>query len=136
MAKQEKSGSNGIDPKIAQQFNKDILRQHEVLASLRGEYMKKCRDVREIISDIMDRAKDAGIPKKEFKAFLKQQELRAKAEAVIEKLEEDEQEIFEMIREAIGGLADTPLGQAALNRAEAKAAKKAKDSSVVDGLTH
>lgn len=110
-------GSNGFEG--AKQFVADIERHYGTLDTYRGEYMKRCRDVRDLIAQTYDRAKDAGIPKKELKAVIKARDLKRKIEALRENLEEDGAETFDQIRHALGDLADLPLGDAALKRAAA-----------------
>lgn len=110
-------GSNGFDG--AKLFVADIERHFETLESYRGEYMRRCRDVRDLIAQTYDRAKDAGVPKKELKAVIKARELERKIEALRENLDEDGAETFDQIRHALGDLADLPLGDAALKRAQA-----------------
>lgn len=106
--------SNGFD--VAKQFVSDIERHFETLDSYRGEYMNRCRAVRDLIAQIYDRAKDAGVPKKELKAVIKTRELERKIEELRDDLE-DGAETFDQIRHALGDLADLPLGTAALDRA-------------------
>ncbi len=111
-------GSNGFDPKVLKAFVSDIDRHHETLATYQGEYLKRCRDVRDLITGVYDRAKDAGIPKKELKAVIKVRGLEKKIAAAREDCE-DGGETFDAIRHALGDLADLPLGTAALDRANA-----------------
>lgn len=49
---------------------------------------------------------------------MKTRQLENKLEAIRDGLQADEQETFDQIRNALGDLADLPLGQAALARAE------------------
>ncbi len=118
-------GSNGFDPKVLKAFVADIDRHNATLASYTGEHMKRCRDVRDLITGVYDRAKDAGIPKKELKAVMKVRDLEKKIAAARDACE-DNGETFDQIRHALGDLADLPLGNAALDRA------KAIDSLVTD----
>jgi hypothetical protein len=108
---------NGFDPAIVMRFVTDIERYEEAMASKQGEYMAYCKGQRELINAALDRAKDAGVPKKELKAALKIRKLKRKIEDVCDDLEEDERETLDMIRSALGDLADTPLGMAAAGAA-------------------
>jgi hypothetical protein len=63
-------------------------------------------------------AEKAGIPKREFRAVMRTRQLENKLEAIRDGLQADEQETFDQIRNALGDLADLPLGQAALAKAE------------------
>lgn len=109
-------GTNGFD--AAKQFVSDIERHFKTLETYRGEYMARCKSVRELITQSYDRAKDAGIPKRELRAVIKTRELERKIESLREELE-DGAETFDAIRVALGDLADLPLGDAALKRAQA-----------------
>lgn len=114
----ERSGSavkgNGFDPKLTKQFVKDIERLFGEMDSKKGEYMAWCQKQRELINGLYDRAKDAGIPKKDLKAVVKIRQLTDKIEELVAADEDDERaETIEMIRHALGDLADTPLGEAA-----------------------
>lgn len=107
--------TNGFDRAILSQFVKDIDRLKGEIESRKGAYMAWCKSQRELINDVLDRAKDAGIPKKELKAVLKARDLEKKIEKIREDLEEgDAADTFDMIREALGDLAGTPLGRAAM----------------------
>ena len=125
MAETSKPGRNGYDPEKVAAFYERIENLYSDLATERGEYMAKCKAIREDITDVIDEAKDvAGIPKKVMKAVIKQQQLLEKAEGVRTNLEDLADE-FDQLKHALGLLEDTPLGQAALasvgNGADAEA---------------
>lgn len=114
--------SNGFES--AERWVKEIERHHETLATYQGEYMARCRTVRESISGCFDAAKEAGIPVKELRAVIKERSLLRKIEGLREKLDEDQAETFDQIKHALGMLSDLPLGDAAMKR-----------SAAVDSLT-
>lgn len=105
------ASTNGVKEYVAR-----IERLHGDLRSQQGEYMRECRTIRADMKTIYDEAKAAGIPKKELKAVVKARDLERRAAGIREDLEGDEQDTFDRIRLALGDLADTPLGQAALDQ--------------------
>lgn len=111
--------TNGFDATILKRFVGEIDKHKEAMASRQGEYMKYCRDQRELISAVFDRAKDAGIPRAELKAALKERDLQKKIEALREDMEPEQAETFDQIKHALGMLADLPLGATALKRSDA-----------------
>lgn len=111
--------SNGFDAAVLKRFVGEIDKFKEAMASRQGEYMKFCRDQRELISGVFDRAKDAGIPRVELRAVLKERDLQKKIENLREELEEDQAETFDQIKHALGMLSDLPLGEVALRNSDA-----------------
>jgi uncharacterized protein (UPF0335 family) len=81
-------------------------------------YMERCRRIQTQINELLDDAKGQGLPKNVLKAVVKARDLERKADAVMEALEDDAQQIFKDIREALGDFADLPLGAAAVEREE------------------
>lgn len=116
---------NGYDPKLTKIFVDDIEKHHQELKTIAAERMAESKGVRETIAEIYDRAKDAGIPKRELKAVISARDLERRAKEARQKLDEDQAETFDQIRLALGDLADTPLG---------KAATGTKKPSAVDSL--
>ncbi len=105
---------NGYSPDALKKYVSAITGIEDEMASEQGEYMSFCASKREEIKDIIDTAKDKhGIPKKAFKAVLKAKKLEAKAARARDELDTQEIDDFDLIRHALGDLADTPLGQAA-----------------------
>lgn len=107
--------TNGFDKKLTSQFVADIERLEQEQESKKGEYMAWCQRQRELINGYVDRAKDAGLPKRDLKAVLKTRKLERKIASIRGDLD-DGAETFDMIRHALGDLAELPLGQAALDK--------------------
>ncbi|MFN3891968.1 MAG: hypothetical protein ACK4MV_16355 [Beijerinckiaceae bacterium] len=117
---------NAAGDGVAQRWTAEIERHYDTLESLRGEYMNECKQVRELISECYDRAKDAGLSKKALKAVIKTRQLEKKIESLREDLSEDGlDDDYDAIRLALGDLAELPLGAAAL---------KGKEPNAVDSL--
>lgn len=109
--------SNGFES--AERWVKEIERHHETLATYQGEYMARCRTVRESISGCYDAAKESGIPVKELRAVIKERTLLRKIEGIRGNLDDEQVETFDQIKHALGMLSDLPLGDAALKRSAA-----------------
>ncbi|WP_420408656.1 hypothetical protein [Hoeflea sp.] len=98
-----------------------INRIEELDAELLREkmaYMERARRIQENKKAVLDEAKEDGLSKKAVRAVVKVRELERKAEAAREDLEDDDAATFDDIREALGDFADSPLGQAAVERDE------------------
>jgi hypothetical protein len=103
----------------------EVVRDHvhrvenliDELASEKGRYMQAARSIRDGIKRVIVEAKDAGIPRREFKAVIKARSLEHRLAEVRDELEPDEVQTFDQIRHALGDLADLPLGRAALDKA-------------------
>jgi hypothetical protein len=93
------------------------------LASERGRYMNLCKKIRETMASDFDDAANKGIAKKLLKKIIKERELERKIEALVLDLEPDEATELDMLRDKLGEFATTALGSAALQRAEARAAR-------------
>lgn len=108
---------NGYDPQILGSFNSRIENLYGDLATEKGESMSRCRAIHQDIDAVLKEAKNAGIPKKEFKAVIKKRTLLAKVEEIRADLEGESVETFDQIEFALGKFAETALGSAALNAA-------------------
>lgn len=104
---------NGFDPKQAAiwqgQYDKLAIDKQ----NLHMKYMQDCAEVKQLQDEVLDRAKDAGIPKYCIKDAAKIKDWEAKIEAKKVKDEPEDSETLEQWMHALGMLADTPLGQAA-----------------------
>lgn len=109
-----KPAGNGYDPDITTEFVKRIEALHGDLASERGDYMQRCKGIREDISTVFDEAKEKNIPKKALKKVIKIRALEAKAASERDDADQDVQDSIDAIRHALGDLDGTPLGAAAV----------------------
>lgn len=126
MAAKAKPAQNaGLNTDDAQGFVERIENLHDKLESMKGSYMADCKVVREDIKAVYDEAKESEIPKKALKAVVTARQLERRANEARDDLDSDDQDLFDAIRLALGDLADTPLGGAAVkaakNGAEARA---------------
>lgn len=112
-----KAGHNGFDPEKAQSFVSRVENLNQDMETLKAEHMAKCKAVREDIKDVLEEAKGEGIPKGALKAVIKVRELERKAERARDDLDSDVQGDFDNLRLALGDLAETELGQAAMDKA-------------------
>lgn len=112
---EDKTGAAG--PRFNSQLVGGFVRRIEHLldqiASERGSYMAACKSLRDDIGEILDEAKEKGVPRRELKAAIKARELTHKIEALREDFSDESRETYDQIRIALGDLADTPLGRAA-----------------------
>jgi uncharacterized protein (UPF0335 family) len=94
------------------------------LASERGRYMNLCKKIRDTIASDYEEAANRGITKKLLKKIIKERELERKIDALALDLEPDEVSELDMLKDKLGEFANTALGSAALQRAEARAASR------------
>lgn len=120
------AGHNGFDPAMLKEFAGSILRHLETIDSYKGEHMRRCQQVHELIAQTYDRAKDAGISKKPLKALVKRVLLERRIEALSEPFDEDGDETYSQMVDAFGEAGDLPIFAAALEKAKTEAAPKAK----------
>ena len=131
------AGTNAIDPTTAQRFVGELDRCDEELLTLRGQYMQRCKTVRERKADWMEQAEAAGIPRSGLKVELKRRALALKLKTLESDAGEEVVETADMIREALGSFADMPLGAAAVeaagDRGSAPKAKRVRPSKKAAG---
>jgi chromosome segregation ATPase len=85
----------------------------EELLSERGEYMARCKALRELAKDVYDEVNNLGVSKRAFRAFDKRRELRSKLEG--EKVHLDSLELvdeLDKLEQALSAWEATPLGGA------------------------
>jgi hypothetical protein len=77
-----------------------------------------CKEIRSNVANAYDSASDRGISKKLLKAKLKERDLKSKVAELTKELQADERSEYQMLSEKLGEFGDTPLGAAALARAD------------------
>lgn len=101
-------GTNGYDPNIINRWAGEILKHHATEASYKGEHARRCQQVRAMISDCYDRAKDEGLPKRALKKIIKRIQLEQKIIDLSEDGDDGERdEAYENMVECVK--ADLPL---------------------------
>jgi hypothetical protein len=123
-----KDGSNGATPEQVKEAFDDIIGFYTELASERGTYMQRARQIRERMSEVYDSAAEKGITRRVLKAKVKEHLTQEKLLAIREGLEDDDRLEFDKLAEVLGDFGGTPLGAAALD--------KAKKADSLDELTH
>lgn len=109
-----------MNAKKAESFVKRVESIMDEIASERGKYMKRCRELRDDIKDILGEAKASGIPSKALRGILTYRDLEKKQQALSDGLDLDEQSAFEQMIEKLGDFGDTALGRAAIDKAKPK----------------
>lgn len=111
---EQAAATNGYDPDIVSSLVSRLEALHGDLESERGQYMQRCRTIRDDIKDVLQAAADEdGIPKKALKAIIRERQLLAKIDDLVGGLEAEDSDGFERLKLALGDLDDTPLGNAA-----------------------
>lgn len=109
------AGHNGIDQKALEGFISRAENVDAEIDKIMAEAKEKCQPFRDDLKVIKNEAADDGFPKKSFAAALKHRRLKRKADTAGDKLNEGLKNDYEQMLFALGDLAETPLGQAALN---------------------
>ena len=65
------TGHNSLDVALAKRFTDEILRHDSEIEALKVEHMTRVGSVKDDIKEVFERAKDAGLPKKVFRAHIK-----------------------------------------------------------------
>lgn len=120
MARKANENINSPDNEDVQAAVRNIEDHFADLASERGTYMLKCRRIREAMAADYEKAGSRGISKKLLKKIVKERDLERKIEAVTADLEPDERSEYDMLIEKLGEFVNTPLGAAAVAKADGK----------------
>lgn len=110
--------SNGYDGQELERYLQSIDSADDELDTLKGEHMTACKGPRGRIKDTLAAARDAEINMPAFRAFLAKHRAERKQAKRVAELEADDANEYEMMRNALGEFGETPLGQAALERAK------------------
>lgn len=108
--------TNGYDPKLIASLVDKIEGHKADKLSAHGRYMKECGEIKIEIDAVYDEAKARGVPKKVLQVYIKERELDSRKETLANNLDADQQQQLRLIKFAMGDLAETELGQAALTR--------------------
>jgi hypothetical protein len=112
--------TNGYDGDELRRFLDAIGREDDELASLKGEYMERCKGPHARIKDTMSAVREAEINLAAFRVLLKQHRADRRLQERVAGLEGDDAAAYGLLLEALGDFGNTELGQAALRRAKPK----------------
>lgn len=108
---------NSLEGK-AEPFLKRIENILKAIESRKGEYMAEVKEYREDIASIYTEAKDKGVSPKALKGLVKYRELERRQQTLGDGLDISDASDFETLVAALGDFGDSPLGKAALDKAE------------------
>lgn len=109
------NASNQYDPDVVNSLLKKIDGFDDDLASEKGSYMSRCRNLRESIKAVYDEAKTQGVPQKELRVLVKIRKHEKSATKLYNELENDQQINLAMLA-ATEAVADLPLWRSAKDR--------------------
>jgi hypothetical protein len=112
--------TNGYSSDLVKGLISEIDAQDDELASLRGSYMEDCKGPRAAIKEIKGRAREEGINPVAFNELLAQHRNARAEQKRLAAMETDDRDAFDILEQALGEFVDTPLGEAAMNRAKPK----------------
>jgi hypothetical protein len=99
-----------------------IDEQDDALDTLRADYMNDCKGPRGRIKVTMSEIREAGINIVAFREILSERRAERRHQKRLGALEDDDLHAYEDMERALGEFADTPLGEAALDRARPRGA--------------
>lgn len=109
------NASNQFNPDIVNGLLRKIDGYDADLASEKGSYMSRCRNIRENIKAVFDDGKAQGIPQKELRTLVKIRKHEKASEKLFHELESDQQINLQMLA-ATEKVADLPLWRSAAER--------------------
>ncbi len=102
------TASNNFDAEQVNSFLAKIDGYEVDILSERGASMKRCRNIRESISNVYKEAKAAGVPNKELRALVRIRKHEAASRKLYDELEPDQQQTVAMLA-ALEKVRDLPL---------------------------
>lgn len=109
-------GNNGFDGNKLMSFVRRVESVQAEIDEIMSAAKDSCEPHRQDRAAIVKEASEAGFSKKEFLTILRKRRLEQKVEHVADSLDEDQRDAYELMMAALGQLATTPLGQAAVNQ--------------------
>lgn len=113
-----KTGNNPFEDPFTEEVIELYEAEDEKCRQIMMDAVRKCKKPRETQRDLLDQAGTRGMSKRALKAHLKERALARKIDDIREKMEPDDQDMLDLLKQHLGVLTDTPLGQAALRQAE------------------
>lgn len=124
MTKERKGSAvkgNGFDPKQAQIHFDTYERIQEEKVEAHMSYMSKIAKINARAKEALEVAANAGIPAKVIRDRFKIKQMESRIEDIRNPEDEEHAETLQMFCEALGDFADTPLGEAAVEKKKSMA---------------
>lgn len=102
------------DPRAVRDYLEVIDEQDSIIVEIMAAARKKCQGPRGALKTARKRMIEDGYHAKELDTLVRKHRLERKVESVAASLDQDQREFFAALVKALGPLADTPLGQAAI----------------------
>lgn len=115
-----RDGSNGFDGEQLDRYLAEIDKADDELIGLKVDHMRACKGPRGRIRGVMKEARESGANIEALRTVIAKHRAERKIEQRISELEADDLADFEEMQRALGEFGDTPLGEAALKRAQPK----------------
>jgi hypothetical protein len=114
---QQREGFNGYSGDQLRGYLDPILAADDQLLSFKSDYMNLCKGPRAEIREVIKQAKADGVNMTALRQLLADERAKLRRARKIDAMEADDFADLQLMEEALGVLAETPLGQAALKRA-------------------
>lgn len=88
------------------------------IATLKGEYMASCKEIREEMKEIYADAKEKGVITRAVKQLIETRILQSRIQEGVEKLDVDDVDVYWAYADAVLSWDDTPLARAAARPVE------------------
>jgi hypothetical protein len=124
-------GDNSIDKDKIAKYLKDINAADADMARSQSAHMTRCKAPRKKIRSVFESVKRSGMNVAAFRALVMEHRGARKNQQRIGNMELDDAADLEIMRAALGMLADTALGRAAIKREK----KKADGEKALESLT-
>jgi hypothetical protein len=117
------NGGNGpVSGDELRGYLETVAAADDELLTLKSAHMQSCKAPRKKIRETIGEAKRNGINVTALRELIARDRSKRRHDRRIAQLEADDAEDYASMEAALGGLADTPLGQAALARAKGEEA--------------
>lgn len=117
---EEVAKSNGFDPEEVTGFVGRVESVQSDIDEIMEEAKTKCAPLREDIATIKKEANDAGLPRKALHTVISVRRKLRRANMQVQNLDQEQQDEYELLQDALGDFGETELGFSALERARAE----------------
>lgn len=118
MAETKIPGDNGYNGKLALEICEAIEKEQAEIDEIKREASVACGPYRDRIKELKNEAFDAGFARKPFGAVVRKRRLEMKASKCDKGMSDEQRGEYQMMLDALGSFASTPLGAVAVEEAK------------------